>query len=198
MWNKMPTLIWLAGAAFTVGALAATPNANAGKPATAITVNQPSATPTARAGTEPGETEPGETEPGETPAGTQTTPPPAANPQVTVLRLEDTKLGPVLTDGKRRTLYLSSADDNRPPTTTCYGKCARLWVPLRIRGKVVADEGVNRDLVGALPRKDGIVQATYNGWPLYWFTRDRAPGDTTGQGYRNSWSAIGPEGKAVR
>jgi predicted lipoprotein with Yx(FWY)xxD motif len=177
MFNRMPTLVWLAGAAFTVGALAATPNdSTAGQAGTAVTVTENSPAPPAS---------------GQTPA----TPPPAqANPRVTVLRTVDTELGAVVVDGKGRALYMSSADNNDPPTSTCYGRCAKLWVPLRVRGQVIA-EGVDSDLVGVLPREDGILQVTLNDWPLYWFTRDKAPGDVNGEGYRNSWSAVGPDGK---
>jgi predicted lipoprotein with Yx(FWY)xxD motif len=191
MWNKMPTLIWLAGAAFAVGALAAPPDeAPADQAGAAVTV--PSAKPTQRA---PAPGDDATTPPGDdaTP-GDDASPDDDASPPATVLRLGDTALGEVVVDGKGRTLYLSSADDNSPPTTTCYGRCAKLWVPLRVRGKVIA-EGVNSRLVGVLPREDGILQATYGGWPLYWFTKDKAPGETTGQGYRNSWSAIGVDGK---
>ena len=35
---------------------------------------------------------------------------------------------------------------------------------------------------GTSARKDGALQVTFNGHPLYFFSRDAAPGDTNGQG----------------
>jgi len=39
----------------------------------------------------------------------------------------------------------------------------------------------------------GQVQATYKGWPLYYFINDKAPGDTLGQGIKNVWSVTAPD-----
>jgi predicted lipoprotein with Yx(FWY)xxD motif len=185
MWKSLPTLTWLAGAAFTVGALAAT-NQAAEPPGSASTVAEQSAAPTRPA---PAPTTP-------TPGAGETTEPPEAEAPATVLRRADTDLGVVVTDGKGRTLYLSTVDDNRPARSKCYGQCAKLWPPLTVKpdGKVVP-EGVDPNLIGVLKREDGTIQVTLNGWPLYWYVRDRAQGDVRGEGYRNSWHAIGPKGK---
>ena len=44
---------------------------------------------------------------------------------------------------------------------------------------------------------DGIAQATYNGWPLYYFGGDTAPGQTHGQGVIDSWYVIDATGTPV-
>jgi predicted lipoprotein with Yx(FWY)xxD motif len=184
MWNKLPTLVWLAGAAFTAGALAASPDLSpAADPAGSAGAARPS--PTAAPAPSPS---------ADGTAAASPTPTPTAAEPDTVLRRRETDLGTVVVDGAGRTLYLSTADDNRPPTTTCYGACARRWPPVLTEGRI-AVRGVDPDLVGTVRRRDGTYQVTLNGWPLYRYLRDRGPGDTGGEGYRNSWSAIGPNGK---
>ena len=49
-------------------------------------------------------------------------------------------------------------------------------------------------LLGTLTRDDGTVQVTYNGWPLYHFSGDTAPGDTNGQGLEGVWFLVSPTG----
>ena len=41
--------------------------------------------------------------------------------------------------------------------------------------------------LGTLTRTDGTMQATYNGWPLYYFAGDAAQGDANGQGVGDVW-----------
>jgi predicted lipoprotein with Yx(FWY)xxD motif len=36
-------------------------------------------------------------------------------------------------------------------------------------------------------------QMTYNGWPLYYYIKDKAPGDTTGQGVGGTWFVVPPD-----
>ena len=54
-----------------------------------------------------------------------TTPKPAA--KTTTVGKARTKLGTVLVDGQGRTLYLFEQD--KGPTSTCYGACASAWPP---------------------------------------------------------------------
>ena len=60
-----------------------------------------------------------------------------------------------------------------------------------------AGEGVDAALIGYTIRDNGSVQATYNGWPLYYFIRDEAPGDTNGQGVGEIWYVVDPSGAGV-
>ena len=42
-----------------------------------------------------------------------------------------------------------------------------------------------------------MTMAVFNGWPLYYFVRDEAPGDTNGQDVGdapNIWYLVTPEG----
>ncbi len=58
-------------------------------------------------------------------------------------------------------------------------------------GQPVAAKGVTlRAVLGRVTRPSGLVQATYNGPPLYTFARDSAPGMTNGNGSAGLWHVI--------
>jgi predicted lipoprotein with Yx(FWY)xxD motif len=107
-------------------------------------------------------------------------------------------LGRILVDGKGITLYDFPPD--RGTRSVCYGACAALWPPLITHGKPVAGHGVRASLLGTTKRKDGKLQVTYGGHPLYYFVTDRKPGQTTGQGvnqFGGPWWVISPAGKEI-
>jgi predicted lipoprotein with Yx(FWY)xxD motif len=101
-------------------------------------------------------------------------------------------LGSFLVDGKGMTLYLYTKDT--PNTSNCYNSCAAAWPPLLTNGSPTAGSNVNASLLGTTTRNDGSTQVTYNGWPLYYFANDKAPGDTNGEGVLNVWYVVTPEG----
>jgi len=91
-------------------------------------------------------------------------------------------LGTIVTDGRGFTLYIFQPDRHGP--SVCTGVCADAWPPLDlprgVRGPV-GGPGVNPTLLGTAPRAGGVLQVTYNGWPLYLYEHDLAPGQATGQ-----------------
>jgi predicted lipoprotein with Yx(FWY)xxD motif len=107
-------------------------------------------------------------------------------------------LGRILVDSKGITLYDFPPD--KGTTSVCYGACAALWPPLITHGKPIAGPGVRRSLLGTTKRKDGKLEVTYNGHPLYYFVSDRKPGQTTGQGlnqFGGPWWVLSPAGKEI-
>ena len=107
-------------------------------------------------------------------------------------------LGRILVDSKGITLYDFVKDNGT--TSACYGACAALWPPLIIKGKPVAGPGVRASLLGTTKRKDGKLEVTYGGHPLYYFVTDRKPGQTTGQGvnqFGGPWWVLSPAGKEI-
>jgi predicted lipoprotein with Yx(FWY)xxD motif len=52
-------------------------------------------------------------------------------------------------------------------------------------------------MLGTTSRKDGSMQVTYNGWPLYYYVGDKAAGDTKGQNVQGTWFVINPAGSSV-
>ena len=99
--------------------------------------------------------------------------PATAGTDVTV---SSSDLGEILVDGEGNTLYLFTPDAQGE--SVCYDQCEEAWPPLV--GDVSAGDGVDGSLLGAVERTDGSLQATYNGWPLYYFAADSAPGDING------------------
>ena len=75
-----------------------------------------------------------------------------------------------------------------------------LWPPLITKVKPVAGLGVRASLLGTTKRKDGKLEVTYNGHPLYYFVSDRKPGQTTGQALNQfgaPWWVLSPAGKEI-
>ncbi len=105
------------------------------------------------------------------------------------------QLGSFLVDDKGMTLYLFTKDT--PNTSNCYDKCAKSWPPLLTSGKAVSGDGVDASKLGTTTRKDGTTQVTYNGWPLYYFAKDKAAGDVNGQDVGGVWFVISPAGDKV-
>jgi predicted lipoprotein with Yx(FWY)xxD motif len=111
------------------------------------------------------------------------------------LSIASTPIGAVVTS-EGHTLYRYAKDTATPPTTTCVGACATAWPPLPGDG-VPAVDGLSADLVGTVGRPDGTQQLTLDGWPLYRFAGDTAPGDVHGHGVGGTWQAIAPDGTPV-
>ena len=111
-------------------------------------------------------------------------------------------LGTVLVDGRGITLYMYATDTRGQPSV-CYDICAVQWPPLVLPSGVaapVAGSGVQAALLGTAPRHDGTTQITYNGWPLYLWPPDRAPGMATGQALTNAgglWYVLTPAGHPI-
>lgn len=118
-----------------------------------------------------------------------------ASGAATVMLREAGDLGPVLTDGEGRTLYLFEADKDEK--STCNDACAKAWPPLTTSGEPKAGEKADAKLLGTTKRDDGSTQVTYNGHPLYYFQSDKKPGDTTGhdvEGFGAEWYALTASG----
>ncbi len=120
-----------------------------------------------------------------------TTPAPAD--QGATLSVTTSELGDHLVDGAGNTLYLFKPDAQGE--STCYDQCEANWPPLT--GTVTAGSGVDAGLIGSVTRTDGSSQVTYNGWPLYLFANDAAPGDTNGQGVNDVWYVVSAAGDAI-
>lgn len=103
-------------------------------------------------------------------------------------------LGPILTDGAGRTLYIFTRDE--PDKSNCTGPCLAAWPPLLTDIVPPRVEGVRRELVGVITRPEGR-QVTYNRRPLYYYAPDARPGDALGQGVGGVWFVLNPAGEPV-
>jgi len=121
-----------------------------------------------------------------------------AGGSTTTVDIGKSPLGRILVDSKGVTLYDFPPD--KGTSSVCYGACAALWPPLVTKSKPIAGPGVRASLLGTTKRKDGKLEVTYNGHPLYYFVTDRKPGQTTGQGlnqFGGPWWVLSPAGKEI-
>jgi predicted lipoprotein with Yx(FWY)xxD motif len=109
-------------------------------------------------------------------------------------------LGHVLVAGDGHTLYMYAPDHQG--RSTCYGVCAKQWPPLLLptgTRHAIAGPGIKTALLGTVTRKNGALQVTYNGWPLYLYAVDFQPGEAAGQGDdMGLWYVLSPSGSVNR
>jgi predicted lipoprotein with Yx(FWY)xxD motif len=106
--------------------------------------------------------------------------------------------GTVLVDSEGVTVYEFAKDNGT--TSSCYGACAQSWPPVLASGKPSAGGGAMASQLGTTQRKDGSVQVTYAGHPLYTFVGDTEPGEATGNestAFGGKWSVMNEAGEAV-
>lgn len=106
--------------------------------------------------------------------------------QTAPARTADTAKGKALVDGKGMTLYVFDKDAGGK--SACNGPCAQNWPPLA----AAADAKPAGDWT-IVARDDGSKMWAYKGKPLYTWKNDKAPGDTTGDGFANGvWHVAKP------
>jgi predicted lipoprotein with Yx(FWY)xxD motif len=109
-------------------------------------------------------------------------------PAKAVLTVQKTKIGYVLATGTGMTVYWFSKDA-KGGTSACTGTCATSWPA--VTGTPVPAAGVTlTGKLGTITRPGGVVQATYNGYPLYTYAGDMSPGQTSGNGAGGAWHVI--------
>ena len=114
------------------------------------------------------------------------------------VKVTNSRYGRMLFDGKRRALYLFTRE--RTSRSRCYGDCASAWPPFLTRGKPRAGSDVRSSLLGTTRRRDGKLQVTYRGQPLYYYVDD-GPGQVLCQDvveFGGTWLVIRPDGRPVR
>ena len=118
----------------------------------------------------------------------------------TTITVRNSRYGPILFDGKGRVLYAFTRD-RRNGGSRCYGECATAWpVYFGTKQQLRAGSGVKRSLIGTTRRRDGRMQATYNGWPLYYYVDD-GPGEVKCQNvdeFGGTWLVVRANGTLVR
>jgi predicted lipoprotein with Yx(FWY)xxD motif len=106
--------------------------------------------------------------------------PTAAAPAAAELTTASTSLGTILVDGRGKTVYRFAADTKGH--SNCSGACAQYWHALTATANLPTAASTVTAQLGTITRSDGAMQVTANGWPLYTFVGDNAPGATSGQG----------------
>jgi predicted lipoprotein with Yx(FWY)xxD motif len=113
---------------------------------------------------------------------------------VTVSSTKNAELGTILVSGK--TLYTL-----KPGSTACTAACLKIWPALVLPTgvtKAKAGSGVSASKLGTVKR-NGVVQVTYDGKPLYSFVGDTATGQVNGDvtDTWGKWTAVVTKKAAV-
>jgi predicted lipoprotein with Yx(FWY)xxD motif len=115
---------------------------------------------------------------------------PAPTPAYTITTMTKAGIGDYLVDGKGMTLYYFTKDTAGDSYATA--AIIAIW-PVFYASNVVVPYTLNASDFGAFTRDDGKMQTTYKGWPLYYYSKDLAAGDTVGQGFNGIWFVVNPQ-----
>jgi predicted lipoprotein with Yx(FWY)xxD motif len=111
-------------------------------------------------------------------------------------------LGTILVDHNGMPLYMYKGDKQNGNSSACTGDCLSTWAPLPTTEAPQAGEGVDGSMLGSFTRPSSMIQATYNGWPLYHYLPDSLlrgaqRGQPSGQGLEGKWFVMGADGNPV-
>jgi predicted lipoprotein with Yx(FWY)xxD motif len=101
-----------------------------------------------------------------------------------------TGLGDYLVDAKGMTLYYFTNDTVGKSNAS--DAIIANW-PIFYAAGIAVPSNLNASDFGTITRDDGKMQTTYKGWPLYYYIKDQAAGDTVGQGVNNVWFVVNPQ-----
>jgi predicted lipoprotein with Yx(FWY)xxD motif len=103
----------------------------------------------------------------------------------------ETAAGTSLAGRDGLTLYVQIEEEGG--NIVCVDDCLTNWPPLT--EPVTAGADADGSLLGTIERPEGTTQATYNGFPLYYFAGDSAEGDAEGEGLGGVWFIANPGGE---
>jgi predicted lipoprotein with Yx(FWY)xxD motif len=107
----------------------------------------------------------------------------------TIMTITKIGLGDYLVDAKGMTLYYFTNDSVGKSNAS--DAVIANW-PVFYVADIVVPSNLNASDFGTITRNDGKMQTTYKGWPLYYYIKDQAPGDTVGQRVNGVWFIINP------
>jgi predicted lipoprotein with Yx(FWY)xxD motif len=105
-------------------------------------------------------------------------------------------LGDIVVDGRGMTVYIYDLDTPGSGASSCTGQCLVEWPPVTTDTSSPQIAGVGGQ-IGTIPGPDGTQQITVNGWPLYYYVDDTAPGEVEGQGEDGVWWVLDAAGQKV-
>lgn len=114
-----------------------------------------------------------------------------------ILSTAQTSLGEIIVGKDGMAVYYFTNDVKGSDTSKCTGQCIVNWPP------VISESG-NPKVKGITAEVDTIKfgeeqkHVTVNGMPVYYWIKDKAPGDVTGQGVQGVWYVIAPDGAMIK
>ncbi len=115
--------------------------------------------------------------------------------------LRHTRLGNILATSSGFTLYEFTHDHARANTCVLISGCSESWPALQTSGRPTAGPGVRASLLSTTRLPHGKTQVTYAGHPLYLYSGDSGPGETSYVGesaFGGRWYALNSAGGAVK
>ncbi|UWF78092.1 MULTISPECIES: COG4315 family predicted lipoprotein [Microbacterium] len=112
------------------------------------------------------------------------------------LMTADSSLGEIVVDGEGMTVYMFDNDTQGTDSSACTVQCLENWPIVTVDSETPEVDGVTGE-VGTIMSPEGEMQLTLNGWPLYYFAGDAAPGDVKGQGVNDVWWVLSPSGERM-
>jgi predicted lipoprotein with Yx(FWY)xxD motif len=112
--------------------------------------------------------------------------------QADTVKTANTALGTIIVDAQGKTLYYFANDIAANGTSACNGQCASIWPPFSAPAIQVSAPLDPADF-GVITRADGTRQTTYYGWPLYYYSGDKTPGELNGENFLNIWFVVKPD-----
>jgi predicted lipoprotein with Yx(FWY)xxD motif len=112
-----------------------------------------------------------------------------------------TSLGRILVSSSGRTLYEFTRDHSGSSACAAISGCSETWPALLSSGKPLAGPGVHAAELSTIKLPGGGRQVTYAGHPLYLYSGDSGPGETSYVGVRQfggSWYALSSSARAVK
>jgi predicted lipoprotein with Yx(FWY)xxD motif len=108
----------------------------------------------------------------------------ASSSPTTIAVSQSKTWGPTLTLKNGDTVYRLTTDSKN--TSVCTAKCATIWFPVVLAKGQKKPVGDGVSSLGSFTRPGGAKQVTYEGIPLYTFSKDKKAGQVTGN-VKNSW-----------
>ena len=155
----MRTLVLLALACIAVAGCAGGAERTGSEPQPSGTTVAPSAFP---------QSPQGETASGPPPNGRRSASRPVQPGQE--VKVAPSEYGRMLFDTTGQAIYLF--DKERHGVPECYGSCAKAWPPVLTKGRPHGVGAVRARLLGTTERRDGSLQVTYHGHPLYYYAHE--------------------------
>jgi predicted lipoprotein with Yx(FWY)xxD motif len=123
--------------------------------------------------------------------------PAAHSSRAATVSLRHTNLGSILVSSSGRTLYEFTKDHSGKNSCAAISGCSEAWPSLTTSGRPTAGSGIKASLLSSTSGH----QVTYTGHPLYTYSGDSGPGETSYVGVKQfggAWYALNASGGAVK
>jgi predicted lipoprotein with Yx(FWY)xxD motif len=106
-----------------------------------------------------------------------------------LMEVKSTMLGLILANPHGMTVYWYSVDKKGSGVSSCTGSCAQAWPPVIAPVRLPAGYTLAGP-IGYIVRPNGQHQVTVDGYPIYRYAGDKAPGETNGAGVGGVWHVV--------